>query len=34
MSFAELCSAIPAAGGAYSYVKKAFGGLIGLYPDG
>ncbi|MBN2878381.1 MAG: amino acid permease [Clostridia bacterium] len=30
MSFAELCSAIPAAGGAYSYVKKAFGGLIGF----
>jgi len=30
MSFAELCSAIPAAGGAYSYVKKAFGGMIGF----
>ena len=30
MSFAELCSAIPAAGGAYAYVKKAFGGLIGF----
>ncbi len=30
MSFAELCSAIPAAGGAYSYVKKAFGGLVGF----
>jgi len=30
MSFAELCSAIPAAGGAYAYVKKAFGGMIGF----
>ncbi len=30
MSFAELCSAMPAAGGAYAYVKKAFGGLIGF----
>ena len=29
MSFAELCSAMPAAGGAYAYVKKAFGGFIG-----
>jgi APA family basic amino acid/polyamine antiporter len=29
MSFAELCSAMPAAGGAYAYVKKAFGGVIG-----
>ncbi len=29
MSFAELCSAMPAAGGAYAYVKKAFGGFVG-----
>ncbi len=29
MSFAELSSALPAAGGAYSYVRQAFGGFIG-----
>lgn len=30
MSFAELSSALPAAGGAYSYVRHAFGGIIGF----
>ncbi len=29
MSFAELCSAMPEAGGAYAQVKKAFGGFTG-----
>ncbi len=30
MSFAELCSAMPEAGGAYAQVKKAFGGFTGF----
>lgn len=30
MSFAELSSALPAAGGAYTYIKQAFGGIIGF----
>lgn len=30
MSFAELSSALPAAGGAYTYIKQSFGGLIGF----
>lgn len=30
MSFAELSSALPAAGGAYTYIKEAFGGIIGF----
>lgn len=29
MAFAELCSAMPEAGGAYAQVKKAFGGFTG-----
>lgn len=30
ISFAELSSALPAAGGAYTYIKQAFGGSIGF----
>jgi len=30
MSFAELSSALPAAGGAYTYIKQSFGGVIGF----
>lgn len=30
MAFAELSSALPAAGGAYSYVRQAFGGITGF----
>ncbi|MCD6322500.1 MAG: amino acid permease [Clostridiales bacterium] len=30
MSFAELSSALPAAGGAYSYIKQSFGGIVGF----
>jgi len=30
MAFAELCSAMPEAGGAYAQVKKAFGGFTGF----
>jgi len=30
MSYAELASALPAAGGAYTYVREAFGGIIGF----
>lgn len=30
MSLAELASALPAAGGAYTYVQEAFGGVIGF----
>lgn len=30
MSYAELASALPGAGGAYTYVREAFGGIIGF----
>ena len=30
MSFAELASALPTAGGAYAYIKQSFGGIIGF----
>ncbi len=30
MSFAELSSALPAAGGAYTYIKQSFGGIMGF----